>query len=310
MGALLAWLLARIDNKLHTVADVEALGGTPVLGAVSLVPSKLLRKLVSADVTTEPNHSKSWSSSIIFRESLSSTSFAEMIRVVRASVTLLGPEAQRKVTLFTSAIPGEGKSFISANFALAAAAQGKRVLLMDFDLRKPSLHRVFGIHADAEGMGVSGCLSGQGSLEDTVLRDIAPHLDLLPAGKRVPNPGELLGNDTLPALIAAAAAAYDVVVLDTAPVLAVPDARLTARHAHNVCLVARADYTPRQAVVQAVDVLASGGTPVSGIVFNGYRERKRLISSNHSYGYYSYGRRGRARPYVSDGYGAYGSDRS
>jgi capsular exopolysaccharide synthesis family protein len=210
--------------------------------------------------------------------------------------------------LFTSAIPGEGKSFISANFALAAAAQGKRVLLMDFDLRKPSLHWIFGI--GAESMGVSGCLSGQESLEDAVIRDIAPHLDLLPAGKRAPNPGELLGNDTLPALIAAAAAAYDVVVLDTAPVLAVPDARLTARHAHNVCLVARADYTPRQAVAQAADVLASGGTPVSGIVFNGYREKKRLMSSNHSYGYYSYGRRGRARPYGSDGYGAYGSDRS
>jgi tyrosine-protein kinase Etk/Wzc len=308
LGAALAWLLARIDNKLHTVADVEALDAAPVLGAMSQVPPKLLRQLAADTSNESSTHAKQWSSSVIFRESLSSTSFAEMIRVVRASVSLLGPESQRKVTLFTSAIPGEGKSFISANFALAAAAQGKRVLLMDFDLRKPSLHKVFGIRADAEGIGVSGCLSGQGSFADAVIRDIAPHLDLMPSGRRAPNPGELLGNDTLPALIAAAAAAYDVVVIDTAPVLAVPDARLVARHAHNVCLVARADYTARGAVTQAADVLASGDTKVSGIVFNGYREKRRLIAANHSYGYYAYGRRGRARQYGGT-YGAYGSDR-
>jgi capsular exopolysaccharide synthesis family protein len=295
-GLLLALFLGWLDNKFHTVAQVAAETGAGILAAIAEIKP---RQLVKAEQdylkrfpdTAEPAEPAAgpadWHDFMLFRPGLSSTSYAEMFRVLRASVSLLGDETRRKVTVFTSALPGEGKSSISANFALAAASQGKKTLLIDFDLRKPSLHQLFGVDRSPLQGGLTECLANLAPLHE-VATPVAgqPNLHLVVSGKRAPNPGELLDTTRIKALLVLACRNYDVVVLDTAPLLSVPDTRILAPLAHNVALVVRAEYTRKAAVARALKVLEEDRTPLSGLVFNAYQEKRRLIGENYSYGYY------------------------
>ena len=290
IGLALAYGFIRIDNKFHTVFEVESETGVPALGAVPEVSLEKLHKSFNGSGGETLGHERAWTAGVLFRSCLASTNLAEMFRVLRTSVTLLGSEKTRKITMFTSAVPGEGKTFIAANFALAAAAQGRKVLLVDLDLRKPSVRGMFGMESDNGGPGVVEVLAGQGPLHDCVQREVAPNLDLLACLQRSHNPGELFVEETLDRLFQAACASYDVVVVDTAPLLAVPDARLIARHAHNICLVVRAEYVPRNAVRRVLSLLGSNGTPVAGVVVNGFSDKRTRHSSNYGYGSYgSYG---------------------
>jgi Mrp family chromosome partitioning ATPase len=127
------------------------------------------------------------------------------------------------------------------------------------------------------------------------------------SGVRAPNPGELLNARRLAELMASVREIYDVIVLDSAPLLAVPDTRVVAAHADNVCLVVRAEYVPKGACTRVLRLLAAGHTPLAGVIFNGFRERKRLMGMNYSYGNYKYGSSGNAYGYGNDAYGS--SDR-
>lgn len=310
-GFGLAFLSVRAENKFHTVVELEERSGLPVIGAVSQIPFEELERRREAEFDEVPEYEKEWSRSVLFRRAHYTTTYAEMIRVVRASVTLLGPEGERRVTMFTSSISGEGKTFMAVNFALAAAAQGKRVLLVDFDLRKPSVHKYFGIRIDSETIGTSGCLAGLGGMREALVPGgVAPNLDVLVGGLRHPHPGELLNEVSLSRMIDRAKSEYDVVVLDTSPLLAVPDARIVARFADNVCLVVRASYVPKDAVDRAITLLDGGKRAISGLVFNGYRESRGLISANHAYGYYQYGHKHMGRRTSYGAYGVYGERES
>jgi polysaccharide biosynthesis transport protein len=317
-GLLLALLLARLDNTFHTVAQVAAETGAPILAAISDIKTRhlslaerdhhkrLARSLAPAPSSDETDENeRDWDDLMLFRPGTSATSYAEMFRVLRASVSLLGDENLRKVTLFTSAIPGEGKSFVAANFALAAAGQGKKTLLIDLDLRKPTLHRIFGVARAPEKGGITDCLANQAKLLDVVTPvEGQKGLDLVVSGKRAPDPGELLESGKIRKILALACQHYDVVVLDSAPLLAVPDTRLLSPLAHNVGLVVRADYAPKSAVARALKLFEEDRTHLSGVVVNGYKERRSQIGENGSYGYYQRSRSGRTGTY---GHGSYGS---
>jgi capsular exopolysaccharide synthesis family protein len=309
LGLAIAFLLVRLDNKFNTVAQLTGETNQTVLAAISELNSA---HLASAEKTYFKKHRDEitdaydeWDERLVFRPGCSNTSYAEMFRVLRASVSLLGDEKKRKVTLFTSALPGEGKTSTSANFALAAAGQKRRTLLIDLDLRKPSVHRAFGMSRNQEPGGITECLAGIVPVEEAVISSGAePNLDLILGGKRAPNPGELLDTGRLTAILDWAKERYDVIVLDTAPMLAVPDTRIVAPLADNVCLVIRADYAPRGAIHRVLEVVDEDGTQLSGLVFNGFKEKRRLMGQNYSYGYYKTSRYGRAYQY---GYGSYGS---
>jgi capsular exopolysaccharide synthesis family protein len=248
---------------------------------------------------------------LVFREGTSSTTFAEMFRVLRASVSLLGNEQKRRITLFSSALPGEGKTLVSSNFALAAAQQGKRTLLIDLDLRKPAVHKIFGLKRDTHHFGTTEVLSGQAKFEDGIFTDTgAEHLHIMLAGKQAPNPGELLNASTLTDFLETAVAAYDLVVIDSAPLLAVPDTRIIAPLADNFCLVIRANYAPKGAVRRAISILENDDNLPSGVILNGFSEKRRLIGQNYSYGNYQTNRYGKAYRYGYGSYGSYGSEDS
>ncbi|QJE94273.1 tyrosine-protein kinase domain-containing protein [Luteolibacter luteus] len=304
LGVGLALLLGRLDNRYHTVAQVSAETGAPVLAAISEIKPGDLKRAERDQKRrnggTLQDGPEEWNKMLLFRPGAANTTYAEMFRVLRASVSLLGDETKRKVTLFTSALPGEGKSSISTNFALAAASQGKRTLLIDFDLRKPSLHRLLGSDRNPPGGGLTDFLANQAPLHEVAVPvPGTTHLHLVASGNRAPNPGELMDAVKIRELLILACRHFDVVVLDTAPLLSVPDTRILLPLVNNACLVVRAEYTRKKAFERALSIFDEDRSSLSGVVVNAYREKRRLMGENFSYGYY--GSDG------SGGYGAYGA---
>ncbi|MGH8527236.1 MAG: CpsD/CapB family tyrosine-protein kinase, partial [Gammaproteobacteria bacterium] len=243
---------------------------------------------------------------------------AEAFRNLRAALSLLGPEVERKVSLFTSALPNEGKSFTSANYSLALAQQGYRVLLIDGDLRRPNMHRIFHFpqaskknNSEEDGTpGVMDCLVGEAdvasaahpipageidivagkiAVEGNFLTATGGQLSVLAGGRRAPNPAEILAGPFFGQLVAEAARLFDRVVIDSAPILAVSDTLLMMPHVQTVCIVIRAGKTARHAVRRAISLLASAGIRPAGLVLNRLRR-------SGGVGYYYY--------YASHGYGA------
>lgn len=316
-GFFLALAFTLMDDRFHTVSQFSSETGGNVLACVADLKTRHLAlaereflKRNPEEAKVGPSGSEKWDSRILFRKGVSYTNFAEMYRVLRASVSLLGDENSRKVTVFSSALPGEGKTVTSVNFALAAAAQGHKTLLIDLDLRRPSLHKLFGFKAKANPMGGS-CefLADKITFEDSVFTDTGiPHLHMILAGKRPANPGECINSNRLMALLEEARSKYDVIVVDSAPLLPVPDTRVLAPLADNFCIVCRANYVPKGAVKDLLEILREDGTEISGFVFNGFDQKRRLLGENRSYGYYSTSRSGKALRFGYGSYGAYGSD--
>ncbi len=317
-GLGLVLLLLRIDNRFRTVAQVEEETGLPVLAAV---PGLIAKRVAAAEKSEKKRQGKEksdredygdrktsrWDPGIVFRPGLQSSLYAESYRILRAAVVLLGDEKERKVSLFLSALPGEGKTTTSINYALAAASQGRRTLLLDMDLRKPRMHRQLGRLRSELGKGMAEILARQCSPDEAVCRDLgSENLDAVFAGGKVRNPGELLKPAAVGELLGWAREHYDHVVIDTAPVLAVPDTRIILPQVDNRCLVIRANVVPKMAVFRSLDLLEEDGVTLSGVILNGYRESRRLLGYNYSYGSYRTGKYG-YRQYGYGGYGSYGA---
>ena len=299
-----------LDRSIKTVDQAESALGLPVLAAVPEVKRN--------EASTRPKEEAGAAGSASYRLMAEAPEgpAAEAFRNLRAALSLLGPEAERKVFLFGSALPSEGKSFTSANYALALAQQGHRVLLIDGDLRRPSLHKIFrrtsaneNDDSDVDVAGIVDYLVGAVPLPEAV-RAVAAHevdilgshvdaertltatggqLSILAGGRRAPNPAELLSGPSFSKLVSEAAKFFDRVVIDSAPVLAVSDTLLMTPHVQSVCLVVQASKTARNAVQRALTLLAAAGTRPAGIILNRLPRRRGA-------GYYYY--------YASHGYGA------
>jgi len=298
-----------LDRSIKTVDQAETTVGLPVFAAVPDTtdegPVKRLKR-----------RSKAFGSSNyrVVVETPQSPA-AEAFRNLRAALSLLGPEAERKVSLFTSAVPNEGKSFTSANYSLALAQQGYRVLLIDGDLRRPNVHKIFRFpnarnNSDEDSApGVTDCLVSEADiasaarqipageiqlvdesveLTENILAATGGQLFVLAGGRRAPNPAEILAGPFFGQLIAEAANLFDRVVIDSAPILAVSDTLLMTPHVQTVCMVVRAGKTPRDAVRRAISLLGKSGVRPAGLVLNRLRR-------SGGVGYYYY--------YASHGYG-------
>ncbi len=261
LSLVLVWLLQQLDATIKSVDHAERLLGLPVLGAVP--KNKLIKD----------------GKSRLFMSDDPQSLCAEAFRSLRASLGLLGREEDRKVVLFTSAVPSEGKSFCCVNYAVAHAQQGKRTLVVDFDLRKPTLAESFGVQGDPPG--VSDVLLGKETLDKCVQKTRFENLFLLTAGRMVPNPAELLAGPWSKQLIHEAVSKFDQVVLDNAPVNAVSDTLLIVKEAQTVCLVTRAGKTPCRAVLRALEMLRRAGAKPSGVVLN-------FLPQSAGSGYYYY----------------------
>jgi succinoglycan biosynthesis transport protein ExoP len=191
----------------------------------------------------------------------------EAFRSLR-TVLHLGERKQGKnCFLFTSAAPEDGKSFCAVGYASTLARQGVKTVLIDADLRAPSLEKT--LLGTAVRHGLVDILDGTHSLSDSVVRTSVPLLDLLPAGKVLPNASELLTRKGIQAILRELGQSYECLVVDSAPVQLVSDTLLLAEAVDAICFVVRHGKTPRKEAQRALQLFREHGTPVAGVVFNG-----------------------------------------
>lgn len=204
---------------------------------------------------------------------------AEQFRTIRTNIQFSSVDEELQTMIVTSSGPAEGKSTTTANLAVVFAQQGKRVLLIDADLRKPTVHYTF---RTENHIGLSNVLTRQSSLEEAVTVTAQDKLWVLPSGPIPPNPSELLGSKGMKTLLEQAKDEYDVVILDTPPVLAVTDAQVLANLADGVVLVVSSGKTEIEAAKKARELLDSAKAKILGVVLN----NKRVQDSQY---YYYYG---------------------
>ncbi len=214
---------------------------------------------------------------------------AEEFRKIRVSLHFLGIDsAQKKKILVTSSIPGEGKSFVAANLGISNALTGKKVVLVDIDLHNPGLGRIF--EKTSEDAGVSDFLAGKKTAED-IIKKVPGHDNLffVAAGTLHESPSELLLNGKIKDLVAYLEGAFDLVVMDTAPVVLVTDAYILTKFANATLYVVRHKYTPKMLIKRIDETLKINPLTSPAIVFNGVKTRG-FFKNNYGYGYdYVYG---------------------
>lgn len=204
---------------------------------------------------------------------------AEQYRTVRTNIQFASVDKGLESLLVTSSGPAEGKSSTTANLAVVYAQQGKRVLLIDADLRKPTMHYTFRLD---NLRGLSNVLVGEVSLNEAVNRTDVETLDVMSCGPIPPNPAELLASRKMEALLKEAKLSYDIVIFDTPPVLAVTDAQILANIVDGSILVVRSGATEIEPAQKAKEALLPAKAKLLGVVLND-REKK---ASNY---YYYYG---------------------
>jgi polysaccharide biosynthesis transport protein len=206
---------------------------------------------------------------------------SESIRNLRTSITFAIDGARPQSILVSSAVPGDGKTSISANLAIALAQLGKRVLLIDADLRRPKLHRFFSIE---NRDGLTGFLEGRRDWRTFVRSADVRGLHLIVSGGTPPNPAELLSSDRMRDLIRQARTLFDVVIVDSPTLLHMADSRVLASYVEAVVLVVRSGFTPRKLVKQAFSSVRSVSDRFVGIVLN----QVDLTNEEYSYSYSTY----------------------
>ncbi len=220
---------------------------------------------------------------------------AEAFRSLRTNLQYAALGSPLRILTVTAAGPDEGKSFITANLAVAMAQGGTRVLAVGADLRRPALHRAFGLDYR---VGLTSVLMGRMSLEEAVRHTEPWGVDVLPSGPLPPNPAELLGSRQMAALLEEMKQRWELVLLDTPPVVALSDAALLAARSDGVLLVVTAYQTPRDVVVAARRQLEQVGARILGVVLNRVRPSE---SGRYHYYYYYYSRDGSSAESPRDG---------
>ena len=204
----------------------------------------------------------------------------EQIKTIRTNLNFATLGQPLRTLMVTSAVQGEGKSTVSGNLAVEYAKKGLQVLLVDADLRRPTVHQTFGL---SNQRGLSSWLSQQLNDVNDAIYPAGEHLFVMPSGPKPPNPAELLGSKQMTEFLTAATRKLDLVIIDAPPVLSVTDARLLANQMDGTVLVVRQNYVEKIAVRQAVGALEKAQARLLGAILNDVSTK----TPGYSYGYYS-----------------------
>jgi len=275
-GIGLAFLLEGIDNTVRTPEQAQAISALPSLGMIPL-GSKSGMEAAAKRLTV----ASSREAVELVTQSRPQSQMAESYRALRTSLLLTSLGGPPKVILVTSALPQEGKTTTSINTAIVLAQKGTRVLLIDADLRRPSIHKTLGMGPKT---GLSNVLTGNATLQQAVVRsNILPTLFVLTAGTPPPNPAELLASSNMKDILAELREQYDHIVVDTPPTLSVTDAVVMSTRADAVVLVIRSGQTTKQALRRSRDILMQVNARVAGVLLNAVD-----LTSPDYYYYYEY----------------------
>lgn len=249
VGILLALLLDRLTNSLNSTSDVENRLGVPALGVLQKIKGHSRKGFVSE---------------LAFFNDTQST-FAEAVRTVRTSVLMSSLDDPHKVIVITSSVPEEGKTTLSFNLS-CALGQVKKVLLVDGDLRRPKIGKLVG--RDAKSPGLADLVAGQAQVSQCVFFDDRAGIHILPAGTIPPNPLELLSSKRFEDVIRKLKEAFDIVVIDSAPLQLVSDAQVLSQFSSSVIYVVKADATPYQVAQNGLKKLRRINASILGVVLN------------------------------------------
>lgn len=262
-GVALAFGAEQLDTSITSQQQVEEKLGLTFLGIVPSIPK-------TADGTAQDL--------VVHRQPKSAV--AECVRSVRTNLLFMSPDKPLKTILITSSGPQEGKTTVAAALAEAMADSGNKVLLVDADMRRPRIHRIFGIPNSSAGL--SSLILGQGGLAEAIKSTEVSNLFVLPCGPIPPNPSELLHTEAFARLVDSIAAAYDRVIIDSPPVGVVADAVVASTRVDGTLMVLKAGRTSRDVAKQAVRQLKDVKARVFGAVLND------LDLEDQKYGQYYY----------------------
>ncbi|HUK47580.1 MAG TPA: polysaccharide biosynthesis tyrosine autokinase [Terriglobales bacterium] len=275
-GIGLAFLLEGIDNTVRTPEQAQAISGLPSLG---MIPLGSRNNLESSSRSLSVATSKEVVE--LITQSRPQSQMSEAYRALRTSLLLTSVGAPPKIILITSALPQEGKTTTSINTATVLAQKGTRVLLIDADLRRPSIHKTLGL---GPRIGLSNVLTGGATLQDATFRSsLLPNLFIMPAGTPPPNPAELLASAQMSEILSTLREGYDHIVVDTPPTLSVTDAVVLSPCADAVVLVIRCGQTTKPALRRSREILTQVNARVAGVLLNAVD-----LSSPDYYYYYEY----------------------
>jgi len=267
LGMLLVFGLEALDNTVKTPEAAEALVGAPLLG---MLPILVHARQRAAENATERDLT-------VFKDPTSAA--AEACRSIRTNLMFLSAEKEVHLLVVTSPGPQDGKTTAAISLAITMAQGGSRVLLVDTDMRKPRIHRSFGLKSDR---GLSTVMMGDAALADVICHSEVPNLDVLPCGPTPPNPAELIHTDRFREILDQCRRDYARVVMDSPPAAFVTDPAILGNLADGVVLVVRAGHTTREAVSFARRQINDARARILGVVIN------RTDRRGGGYGYYSY----------------------
>ncbi len=292
LGALLAISIDFRDHRIRGLLDLEralANFGLPVLGQLPLLPAD--NRLGMGNVRAQRRQRDLYAH--LFPQSL----MAERCRGVRTALTFASGREPVGSIMITSPSSSEGKSSTAMNLALSFCQANKRVVLIDADMRRPRIHHVFAGPVPHEELGLAGLLSGRATLDDALLpspEDAPENLRIIPCGGVPENPAELIDSPNFRRLLAALRERFDLVIVDSPPVLPVTDPLILAGHADAVVVVSRCDSTTRGELQRALAQLGQADANIMGVILNEVDTRQERY--DYAGDYYTY----RAPPTGSD----------
>ena len=268
LGTGTAVVLDRLDQRIRSLDELRRLTGLAVLGQVALLPGRRSGAMGPIGLISYAKPNSYW---------------AEAYRAIRTNIDFRRRNQRLQVLLVTSPYPGDGKTTAASNLAISFALAGRRVLLIDADLRKPSLDKVYGLRREH---GLSHLLQDLLPLHQVVQRSKIENLEVITVDPEVPNPGELLSSTRLKELLDEARQTYDVILLDSSPLLAVVDPALIGAVVDGVVLVARPETLQHRDVEPILELLSIAGASILGLLVNGIHAGEGRYSSRNSYGGY------------------------
>ena len=280
-GVGLAFLLESLDNTVRTTEQAQNISQLPSLGLIPMgsrsEEGKNARRLALANALTPSREAVE-----LITQVKPQSQMAEAYRALRTSLLLSSLGAPPKIILVTSALPQEGKTTTSINTAIVLAQKGVKVLLIDADMRRPSVHKTLGLTGPLKGL--SNVLTGTATVQESITQSPQlPNLLILPSGSPPPNPAELLASANMRTMLAQLREQYDHIVIDTPPTLSVTDAVVLSTRADAVVLVIRSGQTTKTALRRARDLLTQVNARICGVLLNAVD-----LASPDYYYYYEY----------------------
>ncbi|WP_269791607.1 polysaccharide biosynthesis tyrosine autokinase [Stenotrophomonas sp. Iso1] len=274
------FVLRMLNPGIEDPAQIEELG-LPVYAAIPLSNSRSL--LQAQKRKGRHKHDDAAGQSHLLAKVEPADLAVEALRSLRTSLHFAMMEAKNNVLAISGPRPGVGKTFVAANLAAVIAQGGQRVLIIDVDMRKGTVHKVLGVGL---AKGLSDVLAGSTLAEDViaVVRGLA-NMHYMTRGDTPPNPAELLMHPRFEQMLGQLAAAYDLVIVDTPPILAVTDAVVVAKHAGSTLMVTRFGVNQPKEILLSMKCFERNGVQVKGAIFNAVEKR---ATGYYSYGYYDY----------------------